>query len=182
MINAKNAIFVSHLVLLLAFILSHSASSWELTIALVFHYLILTNDSSCYADHCALPATAEHTEKCVECNIKKWIRMRHCYKCHRCVHKYDHHCVLMDICIGEFNHRYYLLFLVCFLYNIAKMLFLLTLEIRDEVSINESGVESFTATFYLYAVALMFLYFLLILTAYLMVYHIYLCCNNATTW
>ena len=53
--------------------------------------------------------------------------MRHCYKCNQCVHKYDHHCVLMDICIGEFNHRYYLLFLVCFLYNIGKMLFLITL-------------------------------------------------------
>ena len=61
MINAKNAIFVTHLILLLAFIVSHSPTSWELTIALLFHYLILTNDSSCYPNHCSLPASGEYT-------------------------------------------------------------------------------------------------------------------------
>ena len=48
--------------------------------------------------------------------------MRHCYKCERCVHKYDHHCFLMGACVGEFNHKYYILFLYLYTANTVVML------------------------------------------------------------
>lgn len=41
--------------------------------------------------------------------------MQHCYYCNVCVHKYDHHCVLLGICIGESNQKYYIPFLWFFL-------------------------------------------------------------------
>lgn len=66
--------------------------------------------------------------------------MKHCYKCQCCIHKYDHHCVLMDICIGEFNHKYYLLFLMSLVYNTLVMLVIFTYEMKEEVEISPEGL------------------------------------------
>ena len=53
---------------------------------------------------------------------------------------------------------------------------------RDEVQINELGVESYTVKYYLYAFSLLAVYFHLILTSYLTYFHLYFTSNNQTTW
>jgi hypothetical protein len=71
---------------------------------------------------------------CDICKIEKFLRMKHCDKCERCVHKFDHHCFWIGFfliyffsiifnkgaCVGEFNHGKFWLFLffqtiTCFL-------------------------------------------------------------------
>lgn len=57
---------------------------------------------------------------CEICKIEKFLRMKHCDKCEKCVHKFDHHCFwvggfklqlkvlfsskMLGACVGEMNH------------------------------------------------------------------------------
>eukprot|EP00915_Cephaloidophora_sp_WS-2016_P004770 GHVH01006369.1.p1 GENE.GHVH01006369.1~~GHVH01006369.1.p1 ORF type:complete len:311 (-),score=22.32 GHVH01006369.1:182-1114(-) len=43
-------------------------------------------------------------KECDECNIPRPLRSKHCYKCKRCVYKFDHHCRMLSCCIGLKNH------------------------------------------------------------------------------
>lgn len=63
--------------------------------------------------------------------------MKHCYRCQKCVHKYDHHCVLLDVCIGEANQKYYIAFLYANLYNTVFLLMDLLALIKNDVFIDE---------------------------------------------
>jgi len=48
---------------------------------------------------------------CVECNIKKPLRSKHCKYCNKCVILFDHHCPWTYNCIGYLNHRSFVLYL-----------------------------------------------------------------------
>lgn len=68
---------------------------------------IIYEDQSVDANFTALPLRF-----CGFCGKDQPLRGRHCEECHRCVHKFDHHCPWLDTCIGERNHRYFYLFLL----------------------------------------------------------------------
>ena len=51
---------------------------------------------------------------CIPCGTLRPEEADHCNFCNRCVQKFDHHCVFIDNCIGYRNHKWFLLFLVCF--------------------------------------------------------------------
>ncbi|KAI9399775.1 hypothetical protein POPTR_002G147300v4 [Populus trichocarpa] len=53
---------------------------------------------------------------CRKCNQLKPPRCHHCSVCGRCVLKMDHHCVWVVNCVGALNYKYFLLFLVSWLY------------------------------------------------------------------
>jgi hypothetical protein len=76
----------------------------------IFHTLILRTPSQCYSNHCQ-PGEHGQWKACGECGLAQWVRMKHCYRCQVCVHKFDHHCIFLDLCIGEFNHKYFVAFL-----------------------------------------------------------------------
>jgi len=38
--------------------------------------------------------------------------MKHCKKCDKCIHKFDHHCFWIGGCVGELNHRKFYLFVL----------------------------------------------------------------------
>jgi palmitoyltransferase len=48
---------------------------------------------------------------CVECNIRKPIRSKHCRFCNKCVILFDHHCPWTYNCIGYLNHRTFVTYL-----------------------------------------------------------------------
>jgi palmitoyltransferase ZDHHC9/14/18 len=48
---------------------------------------------------------------CLICDIYKPPRSKHCYVCHRCVARFDHHCPMLGNCIGYKNHRPFWVFL-----------------------------------------------------------------------
>ena len=98
-LSARRAILGVHLAIVGAFLYTHQ-THFELVGALVLHFLLLNRDSSCWKGHCDCQEGVG--VRCQEegCGVVKWCRMRHCYHCRRCIHKYDHHCVLLDVCIG----------------------------------------------------------------------------------
>lgn len=45
---------------------------------------------------------------CMDCQIVKPKRSRHCEICQKCVSVYDHHCPWINNCVGQGNHKYFL--------------------------------------------------------------------------
>lgn len=48
----------------------------------------------------------------VKCNTRRPERTHHCSICQICVLRMDHHCAWISNCVGQFNHKYYILFLI----------------------------------------------------------------------
>ena len=51
-------------------------------------------------------------KKCRQCFIIKVSGTSHCSICHKCVYMKDHHCIWFNKCVGQFNIKYYILFLL----------------------------------------------------------------------
>ncbi|BES94146.1 DHHC palmitoyltransferase [Nesidiocoris tenuis] len=54
-------------------------------------------------------------EKCTECNILLPPRAYHCLSCDACIIKRDQHCAWLNCCIGQYNHFWYMMFLIAIL-------------------------------------------------------------------
>jgi hypothetical protein len=88
----------------------------------------------------------------------------------------------MGICIGEFNHKYYVLFLYSYLLNTVILMYNFHSSIVHEVLLDEFGVEHLSGKYYLYAIGLIILYFNTFLASYLTINHTMFMVNNQTTW
>lgn len=77
---------------------------------------------------------------CSYCLIIKSETSFHCNICNKCVELFDHHCPYINGCLGYRNHKYFLLFLFCF---IGYLLVILVDTMRhfSEILIEE-GLES----------------------------------------
>jgi hypothetical protein len=115
--------------------------------------------------------------------IPRYLRMKHCFRCKKCVHKYDHHCVLLDICIGEFNQKYYIGFLYAHLYNTVFLMRELLIDIKENVYMDPiTGIEHINVTYTLEALSIIVLTLNLILTTYLVSIHTRFLFNGSITY
>lgn len=49
---------------------------------------------------------------CLDCNIRVPARAFHCYTCQVCIMRRDQHCAWLNCCIAQYNHSWYMLFLI----------------------------------------------------------------------
>lgn len=108
--------------------------------------------------------------------------MHHCYYCNVCVHKYDHHCVLLGICIGEANQKYYLLFLWAFFICSFMQIFQYLSIIGDHLWVDEAGYEHVDWLYLYLSFTIIFFVLSILVVGYLSVYHTYLALKNDTTY
>ena len=70
---------------------------------------------------------------CEVCSQPILSSSKHCAKCNRCCHKFDHHCMWLNNCIGESNYDTFILTIVTLpIYLIASAWLLLDLKIHVE--------------------------------------------------
>lgn len=50
------------------------------------------------------------TRFCKMCRIYRPPRAAHCFECHHCVEKFDHHCPWIGVCVGRKNYFFFFLY------------------------------------------------------------------------
>ncbi|TYZ64937.1 hypothetical protein PybrP1_000610 [[Pythium] brassicae (nom. inval.)] len=106
---------------------------------------------------------------CHSCHVQRPLRSKHCRVCRTCVHQFDHHCPFVDNCVGRNNHVYFMAFLLTLVVDIALFEYVLGLHWRLH------GVHA------LVLAAMVYLGAILLPTAHLLGFHVYLTAKNLTT-
>jgi hypothetical protein len=100
-----------------------AALGWHLA-AFALYYLAGTDPGVASASDFTDPGHKGPVPRhfCFRCNLVQEYRCKHCPACDRCIHRFDHHCMLLDNCVGLYNLKFFYLFNVL---QLALSLFLI---------------------------------------------------------
>lgn len=59
---------------------------------------------------------SSHKNYCSTCETIKLPRSKHCSTCGNCVALFDHHCLWLNNCVGYYNYKWFLSFLISFIW------------------------------------------------------------------
>lgn len=119
---------------------------------------------------------------CYICMMFKPDRAHHCQICNKCILKYEHHCTLIGCCIGYFNYKYYLnllLYIILSSFIYIVLFYEMTKEITVVNILNSKNINISEICFILlYMITIIIFVFSFVFYSY----HIYLVCNNFTSY
>ncbi|KAL4461578.1 hypothetical protein ABPG74_016202 [Tetrahymena malaccensis] len=69
---------------------------------------------------------------CLDCQIIKPQRSKHCEYCKKCIKVFDHHCPWINNCIGANNHKYFISFIILLWLNKLALLVLTFLHLLTQ--------------------------------------------------
>ena len=125
---------------------------------------------------------------CEVCDGHVLSNTKHCQKCNRCTHEFDHHCRWVSNDIGLSNYHMFIRMLVALLATVLIQIAfivrnLVRLELEDG-SLRDSAVGFIKRNEFkvLNWCALAVCIILLTLNGYLFSYHVYLICRNISTY
>lgn len=108
-------------------------------------------------------------------------KTKHCGKCNRCTHNFDHHCVWLNNCVGSKNYRFFFIFIFSFFLHLLLLLFLDVVLIIDLANIENKSKWKSKSFIYLGCFMVLTLPVFLFL-GQLMSYHIWLKIVNKSTY
>ena len=121
------------------------------------------------------------TRICSICDIYKPPRSKHCYICHRCVARFDHHCPLIGNCIGIKNHRLFYWFLFFEVIALITAIYINIDAVQTVNFQNIKGISQYAMTAYLLIGFLIVIAFSIYVTL-LWILHTFLILKNQTTY
>uniref|UniRef100_A0A3B3E077 Palmitoyltransferase n=1 Tax=Oryzias melastigma TaxID=30732 RepID=A0A3B3E077_ORYME len=105
------------------------------------------------------------------------MRAKHCKTCGRCVRRFDHHCPWMENCVGEWNHRWFVVYL---LVQLLALLWALHIALSG-LSPSDTWQQWLWVNGFLLA-ALAVVGVFSVVVGLLLGCHLYLVSINSTTW
>ncbi|XP_024116002.1 probable palmitoyltransferase ZDHHC12 [Oryzias melastigma] len=115
--------------------------------------------------------------RCGYCLLQQPMRAKHCKTCGRCVRRFDHHCPWMENCVGEWNHRWFVVYL---LVQLLALLWALHIALSG-LSPSDTWQQWLWVNGFLLA-ALAVVGVFSVVVGLLLGCHLYLVSINSTTW
>ena len=142
-----------------------------------------------------LNVEVENKKSCTYCTICKssrFLSSKHCGKCNRCVHGFDHHCKWINNCIGKKNYKYFICALTALTFNTLTVLCTIIIVLLDfyieepnldlEIRKRIESFESDTAWIVGTMVLSFFCFFCFLLSSNLLCFHAYINIKGITTY
>uniref|UniRef100_A0A3B3E0S5 Palmitoyltransferase n=1 Tax=Oryzias melastigma TaxID=30732 RepID=A0A3B3E0S5_ORYME len=153
---------------------AHTGLTWVITITLFLHD----------TDQSKRSLLSKLTQIFFKCflevllyQLTQPMRAKHCKTCGRCVRRFDHHCPWMENCVGEWNHRWFVVYL---LVQLLALLWALHIALSG-LSPSDTWQQWLWVNGFLLA-ALAVVGVFSVVVGLLLGCHLYLVSINSTTW